>query len=64
MQDGKVTNNSTHEETKAVFINKDINTLITNREERFNLNDTVKYLGDMVLEANSRTKQLLESIGE
>lgn len=64
MQDGKVTNNNTHEETKAVFINKDINTLITNREERFNLNDTVKYLGDMVLEANSRTKQLLESIGE
>lgn len=64
MQDGKVTNNNTHEETKAVFINKDINTLITNREERFNLNDTVKYLGDMVLEANSRTKQLLDSIGE
>lgn len=64
MQDGKVTNNSTHEENKAVFINKDINTLIVNREERFSLESTASYLGDMILEANSRTKQLLDCIGE
>jgi hypothetical protein len=64
MQDGKVTNNSTHEENKAVFINKDINTLIVNREERFSLENTASYLGDMILEANSRTKQLLDCIGE
>ncbi len=64
MQDGKVTNNSTHEENKAVFINKDINTLIINREERFSLENTASYLGDMILEANSRTKQLLDCIGE
>ncbi|MBS1477132.1 MAG: hypothetical protein HP024_04220, partial [Acholeplasmatales bacterium] len=48
MQDGKVTNNSTHEENKAVFINKDINTLIVNREERFSLENTASYLGDMI----------------
>lgn len=64
MQDGKVTNNSTHEENKAVFINKDINTIIVNREERFSLENTASYLGDMILEANSRTKQLLDCIGE
>lgn len=64
MQDGKVTNNITHEENKAVFINKDINTLIVNREERFSLENTASYLGDMILEANSRTKQLLDCIGE
>lgn len=62
MQDGKVTNNTTHEEVKAVFINKDINTLISNRTERFSLTETIKYLGDMILEANSRTKQLIDNI--
>ncbi len=62
MQDGNVTNKQTNVQTQAMFINKDINTLIQNREERFNLNDTVKYLSDMILEANEHTNALISKI--
>lgn len=62
MQDGNVTNKQTNVQTQAMFINKDINTLIQNREERFNLNDTVKYLSDMIIEANEHTNALINKI--
>lgn len=64
IQDGQVTNNATKERTSALFINKDINTLLNNTAERFTLADTQKYLGDMILEANDRTNTLLNAIGE
>ncbi len=61
-QDGQVTNNKTGEKTKALFINKDINTLVTNQAERFTLKDTEKYLSDMMLESKERTNNLVDKI--
>ena len=63
-QDGQVTNNQTKVQTKAMFINKDINTLVSNREERFTLKDTVKYLSDMMLESKERTNNLISKLGD
>lgn len=61
-QDGQVTNNQTKVQTKAMFLNKDINTLVNNREERFTLKDTVKYLSDMMLEAKERTNTIVSKL--
>lgn len=63
IQDGTVTNKQTNVKTVAMFINKDINTLVDNREERFDLMETSKYLSNMVHEADERTKKLVKKLG-
>ncbi len=64
VQDGAVTHNVTKEQRQVVFLNKDINTLITNTEPRFTLNKVDSYVGDLLLEAEDRTKIFLEAIAE
>ncbi len=62
IQDGQVTNNQTKEKIGAIFINKDVNTIVSNTEERFYLKKTSKYLPIMMSESKVRTKDLLAKL--
>ena len=47
-----------------MFINKDVNTVITNNQPRFELSKTDEYLASMMIESNARTTIMLEKIKE
>lgn len=63
MQDGSVTNKQTGSRVEAIFINKDINTLNTDTQARFDLLDAVDYVCAMYREACNRTGKLLKKLG-
>lgn len=62
IQDGQVTNRQTQVQTKTVFINKDVNTVISNTQNRFRLNDVSTYLPDMIMESKERTNVILSKL--
>lgn len=63
IEDGSVTDNNTKVESSAMFINKDINTLIDNNNVRFDLLDSVDYICNMYRESNNHTSKLLKKLG-
>lgn len=63
VQNDVVTNKDTKVESRAIFINKDINTLNTNTQVRFDLLDAVDYVCVMYREACNRTGKLLKKLG-
>lgn len=62
IQDGRVTNNNTKAEQQVVFVNTDINTLITNTVSRFRFKDATKILPDMILESNEKLSHIAKLI--
>ena len=60
IQDGRITNNKTKEQKDVLFFNKDINSLMTNHDERFEVKNCGKYLADLLLEVEERNKVLTE----
>lgn len=64
LRDGELTNNQTKEKIPVMFINKDVNTVITNNTPRFDFSKVDEYLASMMIESNARTTIMLEKIKE
>ncbi len=64
VQDGKVTNNATKESHHAMFINKDINTVITSTTPRFKLDskELKKYIQEMINEGIRQSNAFLAAL--
>lgn len=62
VQDGSVTHNATKAIIPVVFINKDVNTIISNTVFRFNLNKARTLLPELMAEANRKTNILISKL--
>ena len=62
VQDGSVVNNKTKQRMNVVFSNADINSIITNANPRFKLEETKSYLADLVALSQEREQIIFSKI--
>ena len=62
VQDGSVTHNATKAVIPVVFINKDVNTVITNNVFRFTLSKARTLLSELMAEASRKTDVLISRL--
>lgn len=62
--DGMVTNNSTKERQKCMFLTNDVNTVISQSESRFAIDDAAFYLDDLISIAEKTNDKFIRKIEE